>query len=58
MGVYEDLGVKPIINAASTLTQLGGALMEKQVVEAMSEAAKESVPMDQLKPLPVLASLK
>ena len=48
MGVYEDLGVKPIINLCGPATRLGGALMEQQVVDAMVQAAQESVPMDQL----------
>jgi len=48
MGIYEDLGVKPIINLCGVATRLGGALMEQQVVDAMVEAAQEAVPMDQL----------
>ncbi len=39
MGIYEDLGVKPIINASATLTKLGGSRMPGVVLEAMNAAA-------------------
>lgn len=39
MTIYEDLGVKPIINASATLTKLGGSLMPDEVLEAMRAAA-------------------
>ena len=48
MGVYERFGVEPIINVAGVLTRLGGALMEQETVEAMSQAASESVRLDEL----------
>ncbi len=48
MGIYEELGVKPIINLWGTATRLGGALMDQEVVDAMVEASKESVKMDEL----------
>ncbi len=48
MTVYERFGVKPIINVAGATTRHGGALMRQEVVEAMVEAAKASVPLDQL----------
>ncbi len=48
MGIYQDLGVTPIINAAGTATRLGGPLMADETVQAMAEAARECAPMDQL----------
>jgi uncharacterized pyridoxal phosphate-dependent enzyme len=39
MTTYDDLGVPPIINAAATLTRLGGSRMPPPVVEAMAAAA-------------------
>jgi D-glucosaminate-6-phosphate ammonia-lyase len=48
MGVYERLGVRPIINVAGTATRLGGALVEQETVDAMAEAARQSVPLEQL----------
>lgn len=48
MTVYEKFGVKPIINVDGPLTRYGGAIMEKETVEAMNEAAKYSVRLDQL----------
>ena len=48
MGVYERYGVRSILNLAGTSTRVGGALMPPEVVEAMSEAATESVSMTEL----------
>ncbi|HEV2515636.1 MAG TPA: aminotransferase class V-fold PLP-dependent enzyme [Devosia sp.] len=39
MSIYEDLGIKPIINASATLTKLGGSRMPREVLEAMHAAA-------------------
>jgi uncharacterized pyridoxal phosphate-dependent enzyme len=36
---YADLDVRPVINAAATLTRLGGSRMPPPVLEAMREAA-------------------
>ncbi|MGQ0546810.1 MAG: hypothetical protein ACT4P3_15985 [Betaproteobacteria bacterium] len=41
--IYAALGVKRRINAAGTLTRLGGALMDEEVVAAMAAAARASV---------------
>ena len=46
--IYTTLGVKRRINAAGTLTRLGGALMEEEVVAAMSAAARASVDIGEL----------
>lgn len=39
MGIYEELGIKPIINASATLTKLGGSRMPGEVLEAIHAAA-------------------
>lgn len=48
MGVYEDLGLQPIINASGSVTRLGGAPMPEAVLNAFSAAARECVPLDEL----------
>ena len=48
VGVYEALGVKPVINAAGTLTSLGGSLMPPEVVDAWAEAARNFVDLADL----------
>ena len=48
MGVLEDLGVHPIINAQGTLTELGGSLMHPDVLAAMCEAAIAFVDLEEL----------
>jgi D-glucosaminate-6-phosphate ammonia-lyase len=48
MGVYEDLGLTPIINASGSVTRLGGAPMPREVLDAMTEAAAGSVPIEVL----------
>ena len=46
--VYEKLGVRTIVNAAGTLTRLGGSRMGPEVVAAMAEAAGSLVRIDEL----------
>lgn len=46
--IYAALGVKRRINAAGTLTRLGGALMDEEVVSAMAAAARASVDIGEL----------
>ena len=48
MGVYEALGVRTIINAAGTLTRVGGTRMSAEVLAAMNEAAVSFVHIDEL----------
>ena len=48
MGVYEQLGLRPIINASGTVTRLGGAPMPQPVLDAFCQAARESVPIEHL----------
>ena len=46
--IYAKLGVKRRLNAAGTLTRLGGALMAREVIEAMTAAAGASVDIGEL----------
>lgn len=46
--IYAALGVRRRINAAGTLTRLGGALMDPEVVDAMARAARASVDIGEL----------
>ena len=46
--IYASLGVKRRINAAGTLTRLGGALMAPEVIAAMAAAARASVDIAEL----------
>ncbi|HET6328973.1 MAG TPA: aminotransferase class V-fold PLP-dependent enzyme [Planctomycetaceae bacterium] len=46
--VYEQLGVRTMINAAGTLTNLGGSLMPPEVLAALASAAQHFVDMEQL----------
>lgn len=39
MGIYEQLGVRRVINANATLTRLGGSVMAPSTLDAMREAA-------------------
>ncbi len=48
VGVYQQLGVRRVINADATLTRLGGSLMSAEVLEAMREAAGSFVDMYEL----------
>jgi len=48
MGVYERLGVTPIINARGMNTMASGSLMPKPVLDAMAEAATSFVDMGEL----------
>jgi D-glucosaminate-6-phosphate ammonia-lyase len=47
-GIYARLGVKRRINAAGTLTRLGGTLMAPEVLDAMRDAAQSSVDIGEL----------
>ena len=48
MTTYADLGVRPIINVAATLTRLGGSCMPPPVIEAMVSASHAFVDLDAL----------
>lgn len=47
-GIYERLGMHPLINAAGTVTRYGGAPLPSAVVEAMADVATACVPMEEL----------
>lgn len=48
VSLYRSLGVRPLINANSTLTVLGGSLMPPVVLEAMLRAAQCYVEINEL----------
>ncbi len=48
MSIYDELGVKQIINAHATLTRLGGSIMPPEVVAAMQDAARWFIDLDEL----------
>lgn len=48
MSLVEELGVKPVINAAGSLTILGGTIIDHEVFEAMREASKVYLDMNEL----------
>jgi D-glucosaminate-6-phosphate ammonia-lyase len=48
VGIYEELGVRPFINAVAPHTRFGGALMSERVVEAMVQVARQSVDLHAL----------
>ena len=48
MTTYESLGLRPIINAAGTMTRLGGSRMPGEVLAVMAETARSFVPMEML----------
>jgi D-glucosaminate-6-phosphate ammonia-lyase len=48
MDIYDDLGVKKVINGFATVTFLGGSLMPPEVMAAMAEASQHFVDIDEL----------
>lgn len=48
MDIYERLGVRTVVNAAGDFTKFGGTIMEKEVVDAMSEASRSFVKIEEL----------
>ena len=48
MSIYENFGLVPIINATGTATRLGGPPMPLAVLEALRQAASQTVPLEQL----------
>ena len=48
MGVYEELGVRRVINACGNPTHLGGSIPDLRVMEAMKEASQNFVIMLEL----------
>jgi L-seryl-tRNA(Ser) seleniumtransferase len=47
-GIYEELGIRPLINARGTHTRLGGWLMDPEVVDAMRAASRAYVVLEEL----------
>lgn len=48
MGIYQELGISPIINAAGTYTVLGGSRMSEKTIADMGEAARDFIPIREL----------
>jgi D-glucosaminate-6-phosphate ammonia-lyase len=48
MGVYDLIGVRPVINVAGPVTRLSGAPVHPEVAAAMAEAAQSCVRIDEL----------
>lgn len=46
--IYKKLGVKPVINAKSWVTRLGGSLMPREVLSAMEDASKSFIDIVEL----------
>jgi len=46
--IYEELGVRPFINAAGTYTALSGSLLHPEVRSAMEEASRAHVSIEEL----------
>src|SRR5579862_4772383 len=46
--IYEKLGVRTVVNAAGTITTLGGSLMPPEVVSALVSASKNFVQLQEL----------
>lgn len=48
MDIYDQLGVKKIINAWGTVTKIGGSKMDPRVLDSMKEAAQSYVTISEL----------
>jgi L-seryl-tRNA(Ser) seleniumtransferase len=48
MSIYDELGVRTLINASANITRIGGSIMPPEVIEAMREASKHFVNLDEL----------
>src|ERR671937_704341 len=46
--IYEELGIRPFINAAGTYTVLSACVMPREVVKAMEEASRQHVSIPEL----------
>ncbi len=47
-GIYEELNLRPFINAAGTYTSLSACVMPREVVAAMEEASRQHVSIPEL----------
>jgi D-glucosaminate-6-phosphate ammonia-lyase len=48
MSIYDEIGVRTLINASANITRIGGSVMPPEVVQAMVEASKHFVNLDDL----------
>ena len=48
MDIYDKLGIKKLINAEGTLTSLGGSVIDPAVMDAMNEASRYFVDLNEL----------
>jgi L-seryl-tRNA(Ser) seleniumtransferase len=48
VSIYDQFGVRPIINGVGPATRLGGTVMDDEVLAAMADAAKHYVKIDEL----------
>ena len=48
MDIYDELGVRKVINGHATVTVLGGSIMPQVVLDAMAEASRHFVEIDKL----------
>lgn len=48
MTIYEKLGVRTLINASETYTNLGGSLMDPRTIQAMKEAGQSFIDLGEL----------
>jgi D-glucosaminate-6-phosphate ammonia-lyase len=48
MSIYDAFGVRPIINGAGPATRLGGTIIDDEVLDAMAQAARAYVKIDEL----------
>src|SRR5512146_884430 len=48
MSIHDDLGIRPVINASATLTKLGGSIMPAEVIEAMQDASRYHIDIEEM----------
>ena len=48
MNVYDEIGIRRVLNASGSMTYLGGSLIHPDVLTKMSEAARSFVVMEEL----------
>ena len=48
MSVYDEIGIRRVLNASGSMTYLGGSLIAPDVVEKMGEAARSFIVMEEL----------
>ena len=48
MSIYEELGIRTLINAAGTVTRYGGSLMAPEVLDSMRGASQQFCHLDEV----------